>query len=106
MYKRQTFPYANTYLTIYTAGTFFALRATGMNSFLICQGRSGLGMATVLVGAVMNIVLDPIFIYLLGLDVAGAAIATVISQMCSCVLVLLLLRRKSMPCLLYTSRCV
>ena len=92
-----TFPYANTYLTIYTAGTFFALMATGMNSFLICQGRSGLGMLTVLVGAVMNIILDPVFIYLLGLDVAGAAIATVISQMCSCGLVLFFLRRKSMP---------
>ena len=67
-----TFPYANTYLTIYTAGTFFALMATGMNSFLICQGRSGLGMRTVRVGAVMNIIRDPVFIYLQGLDVAGA----------------------------------
>ena len=54
-----TFGYANTYLTIYTAGTFFALMATGMNSFLIAQGFSGLGMATVMLGAILNIILDP-----------------------------------------------
>ncbi len=60
-----TFAYANTYLTIYTAGTFFALMATGMNSFLIAQGFSGLGMATVMLGAVLNIILDPIFIFAL-----------------------------------------
>ena len=58
-----TFGYANTYLTIYTAGTFFALMATGMNSFLIAQGFSGLGMATVMLGAILNIILDPIFIF-------------------------------------------
>lgn len=95
--SQETFPYANTYLTIYTAGTFFALMAAGMNSFLICQGYSGLGMATVLVGAVMNIILDPIFIYVFHMNVAGAAIATVIAQMASCVFVLLSLRRKTMP---------
>ena len=92
-----TFSYANTYLTIYTAGTFFALLAAGMNSFLICQGFAGLGMVTVVVGAVMNIVLDPIFIYVLELDVAGAAIATVLSQMASCAFVMLSLLRGSMP---------
>ena len=92
-----TFGYANTYLTIYTAGTFFALMATGMNSFLIAQGFSGLGMATVMLGAVLNIVLDPIFIFVLHLDVAGAALATVLSQMASCAFVLCSLRRKRMP---------
>ena len=71
--SQATFGYADTYLTIYTAGTFFALMATGMNSFLIAQGFSGLGMATVMLGAVLNIVLDPIFIFVLKLDVAGAA---------------------------------
>ena len=55
-----TFGYADTYLTIYTCGTFFALLSTGMNSFLICQGFSGLGMATVVLGAALNIVLDPL----------------------------------------------
>ena len=67
----QSFPYANTYMTIYTAGSFFAMMAAGMNSFLICQGRSGLGMGTVAVGAVMNIALDPIFIFGFGWGVAG-----------------------------------
>ena len=92
-----TFPYANTDLTIYTAGTFFALMASGMNSFLICQGFSGLGMISVVLGAVMNIILDPVFMFLLHMDVAGAAVATVISQMCSCAFVLLALRRRQMP---------
>lgn len=92
-----TFDYADTYLTIYTAGTLFALMANGMNSFLICQGFSGLGMVTVTLGAVLNIILDPVFIFGLNMGVAGAAIATVLSQMASCAFVLLALRRKSMP---------
>lgn len=57
--SQATFPYANTYVTIYTMGTVFALLSTGMNSFLIAQGFSGLGMVTVMLGAVFNIVLDP-----------------------------------------------
>lgn len=95
--SESTFPYADTYLTIYTAGTFFALMANGMNSFLICQGYSGLGMATVMLGAALNIVLDPVFIFGLELGVAGAALATVLSQVASCAFVLLALRRKKMP---------
>ena len=87
-----TFGYADTYLTIYTA-----LMATGMNSFLIAQGYSGLGMATVMLGAILNIVLDPIFIFVFEMDVAGAALATVISQMASCAFVLCSLLRKKMP---------
>ena len=75
-----TFPYANTYLTIYTLGTFFALVSMGMNYFITAQGFPFLGMATTLIGAVVNIVLDPIFIFVFGLGVRGAAIATVISQ--------------------------
>ena len=59
-----TFDYANTYVSIYTAGTVFALISAGMNSFLIAQGFSGLGMATVVLGAVLNIILDPVFIFL------------------------------------------
>ena len=55
-----TFPYANTYLTIYTLGTFFALVSMGMNYFITAQGFPFLGMATTLIGAVVNIVLDPI----------------------------------------------
>ena len=92
-----TFGYANTYLTIYTAGTFFCPHGHRHEQLLIAQGFSGLGMATVMLGAVLNIVLDPIFIFVLHLDVAGAALATVLSQMASCAFVLLSLRRKRMP---------
>jgi putative MATE family efflux protein len=80
-----TFPYANTYMTIYTAGTFFALMAVGLNYFINCQGFPIAGMATVLIGAVLNILLDPLFIFVFNMDVAGAAVATVISQFASCV---------------------
>ena len=92
-----TFGYADTYLTIYTSGTIFALLATGLNSYLIAQGYAGLGMLSVIIGAVLNIVLDPVFIFLLHMDVAGAAIATVISQMASCAVVLFCLLRKKAP---------
>lgn len=91
-----TFPYADTYLTIYTAGTFFALLSTGMNYFITAQGFPLLGMATTLIGAVINIILDPVFIFLLDMDVAGAAVATVLAQMSSCAFVLCTLRRKKM----------
>lgn len=91
-----TFQYADTYLTIYTAGTFFALLSTGMNYFITAQGFPLLGMATTLIGAVINIILDPVFIFLLDMDVAGAAMATVLAQMSSCAFVLCTLRRKKM----------
>ena len=83
-----TFPYANTFLTIYTFGTFFALMALGMNYFIICQGYSTIGMCSVLIGAILNILLDSIFIFIFHMEVAGAALATVISQFVSCVFVL------------------
>lgn len=91
-----TFPYADSYLTIYTAGTFFAMLSMGMNYFITAQGFPVLGMATTLIGAVINIILDPVFIFLFDMGVAGAAIATVIGQMSSCAFVLLTLRRKKM----------
>lgn len=89
-----TFPYADTYMTIYTAGTFFALMAAGLNYFINCQGFPVAGMTTVLIGAISNIILDPVFIFLFHMDVAGAAIATVISQMASCTFALLFLFSK------------
>ena len=92
-----TFPYADAYLTIYTLGTFFALMSTGLNSFLICQGFSGLGMATVTLGAVLNIVLDPVFIFALDMGVSGAALATVLSQMSSFAFVFCTLLGKKVP---------
>ena len=91
-----TFPYADRYLTIYTAGTFFALLSMGMNYFITAQGFPVLGMMTTLIGAVINIILDPVFIFLFDMGVAGAAVATVIAQMSSCAFVLLTLRRKKM----------
>lgn len=92
-----TFPYADTYLTIYTAGTFFALMAVGMNYFITCQGFAAIGMISVLIGAISNIILDPIFIFALNMGVAGAAVATVISQFLSCLFVLSFLFSKKPP---------
>lgn len=82
--SEQTFPYADTYLTIYTLGTFFALMAVGLNYFINCQGFAGIGMVTVLIGTMFNIALDPLFIFVFQMGVSGAAIATVISQFFSC----------------------
>ena len=95
-----TFSCADTYLTIYTFGTFFALMATGMNYFITAQGFPGLGMTTTLIGAILNIFLDPLFMFGFHMGIAGAAIATVLSQMASCAFVLLVLFRKNMPVLL------
>ena len=92
-----TFPYALTYMTIYIAGTAFALMAAGLNNFLICQGRSGLGMGTVVLGAGLNICLDPLFIFVFDMGVAGAAWATLLSQAASCLFALVALTRRSMP---------
>ena len=92
-----TFVYGNQYITVYLMGTFFALVSTGMNQFIICQGFAKTGMASVVLGAVCNIVLDPIFIFALDMGVPGAAIATVLSQMVSCLFVLaFLFSRKPM----------
>ena len=92
-----TLPYADTYLTIYTAGTFFALMAVGLNYFITCQGFPAAGMITVLIGALTNIVLDPLFIFGFHMDVAGAAIATVIAQFASCCFDFFFLIGKKVP---------
>ncbi len=85
--------YALPYLRIYAAGTFFSMAATGMNPFINAQGFPGIGMLTVVTGAGINILLDPLFIFVLGMGVRGAALATVISQMCSCLFALHFLMR-------------
>ena len=92
-----TFPYALDYITVYIAGTAFALLSGGLNSFLIAQGRSGLGMGTVVLGAALNIGLDPVFIFALDMGVSGAAWATILSQAAACVFVLISLRLPSLP---------
>lgn len=83
-----TIPYAETYFSFYVAGTIFALLSTGMSQFIICQGFPKIAMFSVVLGAVLNIALDPVFIFVLRLGVAGAAIATVLSQLASCCFVL------------------
>ncbi len=92
-----TLPYAESYLTIIVCGTVFSVLAAGLNQFIICQGFSTLGMATVVIGAVMNIILDPIFIFALDMGVAGAAAATVLSQAASCAFVTAVLLSKKVP---------
>ena len=92
-----TFPYALEYITIYIGGTAFALLSGGLNSFLIAQGRSGLGMGTVVLGAALNTVLDPLFIFVLDMGVSGAAWATVLSQAAACAFALVSLRLPSLP---------
>ena len=83
-----TINYAIDYLTIYAIGTFFVQIVLGLNTFITCQGFASVGMKTTMIGAVLNIILDPIFIYLLKMGVKGAALATIISQAVSCVWVL------------------
>ncbi len=78
--------YSLPYLRIYLTGTLFSMITTGMNPFINAQGFPGIGMMSVVIGAVSNLILDPIFIFTMGLGVKGAAIATVISQGLSMVL--------------------
>lgn len=76
----QTYPYAQAYLYVYLTGTLFVMISLGMNNFINAQGFGKMGMLTVLIGAVLNIVLDPVFIFGFHMGVYGAATATVISQ--------------------------
>ena len=76
----QTFPFANQYLSIYLLGTVFVLFSMGLNPFISCQGKSKVAMLSVLIGAVCNLILDPIFIFWLDMGIRGAALATVLSQ--------------------------
>lgn len=83
-----TIDYATSYMNIYALGTIFVQLTLGMNAFVTAQGFSKTGMLTVVIGAICNIILDPIFIFVLGLGVKGAAIATIISQGISCIWVI------------------
>lgn len=89
-----TFPYAGEYITVYLFGTLFVMISLGMNPFINSQGFGNMGMLTVLLGAVMNIVLDPLFIFVFGMGVRGAAVATVLSQFISAAWVLRFLTGK------------
>lgn len=79
----ETYPYANEYFSIYIWGSIFLMSGLGMNTFINAQGFAKKGMLTILIGAVINIILDPIFIFGLDLGIKGAAIATVIAQFIS-----------------------
>lgn len=83
--SENTISYATAYMNIYAVGTIFVQLTLGMNAFITAQGNAKTGMLTVLIGAVCNIVLDPIFIYACHMGVRGAALATVISQGVSCI---------------------
>lgn len=87
--------YAVPYMMIYLIGTLPSMIAVGMNPFINAQGYSVIGMSSVAIGAVANLLLDPLFIFALGFGVCGAAIATVISQCLSAVFVLIFLTRKA-----------
>ncbi len=76
----RTLPYALSYMRIYVAGTIFVMISLGLNTFITTQGFSQVAMKTVLIGAICNIILDPIFIFAFRMGVKGAALATIISQ--------------------------
>ena len=86
--SEESFIYAKQYLDIYLIGTIFSMSATGLNGYINAQGFPKIGMLSVIIGAVSNIILDPIFIFGLNMGVSGAALATIISQAISAMWVL------------------
>ncbi|MBD5469707.1 MAG: MATE family efflux transporter [Lachnospiraceae bacterium] len=92
--------YADAYLKIYLLGTSFTMLSTGLNGFINAQGFPRIGMLTTLLGAVLNLILDPVFIFGLNMGVSGAALATILSQLVSCVWVLKFLTgKKALLCI-------
>ena len=89
-----SYVYADAYLKIYLFGTAFSMLSTGLNGFISAQGFPRTGMLTTLIGAVLNLILDPVFIFGFHMGVSGAALATVLSQMVSCIWVLRFLTGK------------
>lgn len=90
----ETIGYASEYMGIYVLGTVCVLMTTGLNAFITSQGFAAIAMKTVMIGAGLNIVLDPVFIFALGMGVKGAALATILSQAVSAIWVLLFLSGK------------
>ena len=97
--SEHTLGYAEDYMSVYLLGTLFVELSVGLNAFINTQGRPGIAMTSVLIGAAMNIVLDPVFIFGLDMGVKGAALATILSQACSAgwVLRFLFSRQASLP---------
>lgn len=83
--SENTISYATQYMSIYALGTLFVQMTLGMNTFITAQGFTTISMISVLIGAICNIVLDPLFIFGLGMGVKGAALATILSQAISCI---------------------
>lgn len=92
--SENTIRYATDYLNIYLLGTIFVQIATGLNSFINVQGRPAIAMWAVIIGALLNIILDPIFIFVFDMGVRGAALATIISQFCSAMWIMTFLTSK------------
>ena len=99
--SKQTLIYSLPYMRIYLIGTIASMISTGMNAFINAEGYPKAGMMTVLIGAVANIILDPLFIFVFGLNVEGAAIATVISQILSALFVVRFLTRSNIEITLH-----
>lgn len=89
--SEQTIGYATDYLSIYLIGTLFVEISIGLNTFINTQGRPAIAMWSVVIGALLNIILDPLFIFVFDMGVKGAALATIISQMGTAIWVLLFL---------------
>ena len=92
--SENTIAYAADYLSVYALGTAFVQLTLGMNAYITAQGFAKISMFTVLIGAVLNIALDPLFIFAFGMGVRGAALATILSQGVSCLWVLRFLSSK------------
>lgn len=90
-----SYVYAYDYIKFYLSGTLFSMLTTGLNSYISAQGFPKTGMITTIIGAVLNILLDPLFIFVFGLGISGAAIATIISQIVSALWILSFLIRKA-----------
>lgn len=92
--SENTIAYATDYMSIYALGTIFVQLTLGMNAFITAQGFTTISMVSIIIGAVCNIILDPIFIFAFGMGVKGAALATILSQAVSCVWVISFLSGK------------
>ena len=92
-----TYQYAAQYISVYVLGTLFSMLSIGMNTFINAQGFGTVGMLSVAIGAVANIILDPIFIFTMDMGAVGAALATILSQLLSAVWVMRFLTGKKVP---------
>ncbi|MDE6598109.1 MAG: MATE family efflux transporter [Clostridia bacterium] len=93
--SENTYHYAKDYLSFYLIGTLFVQLSVGLNTFLTAQGKSAMAMFGMLIGAALNIGLDPLFIFTFKMGIKGAAIATVISQLASCIFIICVLLKKN-----------